>query len=93
MIKKTNFVVIFWLLLSLISFITLLFQLTNLLRNLATLVVPYENVEYIPLSPLDVKRNLIEIVPMSIIALVFFILFLRKGLKLYQAIPSPNTTN
>lgn len=90
--KKANFIVIFWLLLALISFVTFLIQLGNFWDNLAYLILPYTNTveDYLP-TLRDTQRELIRNVPMLIIAGLLFGLFLRQGLKLYRTLPNPTT--
>ncbi|MGX7200405.1 hypothetical protein [Enterococcus nangangensis] len=88
--KKANFIVIFWLLLALISFVTFLIQLGNFWDNLAYLILPYTNTveDYLPTTR-DIQRDLIRNVPMLAISGLLFGLFLRQGLKLYHALPNP----
>lgn len=83
--KKTNFVVIFWLVLALISFVTLLVQLSGFWRNIAGLIIPYSNNEYV-LSVKDIQRDLLENIPMLLISGTFFVFFMKKGLKLYHSL-------
>lgn len=84
-LKKTNFVVVFWLILSLVSFITFLVQLSGFWRNVASLIIPYNSLDY-SFTTQDIQRNLLENIPMLIIAGILFIFFLKKGLKLYRTL-------
>lgn len=85
--KKTNFVVVFWLILALVSFITFLIQLSGFWQNIATLIIPYSGADY-SLTTQDIQRNLLENVPMLLIAGALFAFFLKKGLKLYHTLPA-----
>jgi heme/copper-type cytochrome/quinol oxidase subunit 2 len=84
--KKTNFVVVFWLVLAAISFIAFLTGLYNVWRSISYLVIPSTE-EY--LTRADNLRDLLATVPMTIITVIFFVLFLSQGMRMYKKL-SPN---
>ena len=79
--KKTNFLVVFWLLIGIISFVTLLIFATSIFRNVAYIIIPDQ--EYYQ-NRISVQRSLLTAVPMLIISIVAFYLSLRQGLKTYK---------
>lgn len=84
--KKTNFVVVFWLVLALVSFGSMLIQLSNFWRNIATLIIPYDNAqEYFTAQ--DIQRGLLENIPMLVISVILFAIFMKRGLSLYRSLP------
>lgn len=83
--KKTNFVVVFWLVLALISFVTFLIQLSNFWFNISAFIIPYTEPGYSDTLQ-DLKRSLIANVPMLLISGGLFIFFMRSGLNLYRTL-------
>ncbi|MFD2728119.1 hypothetical protein [Enterococcus camelliae] len=83
--KKTNFFVIFWLLLAIISFITFLVSFQSLWNTLAYLFFPATGTEY-SMSTNEINRSLFTTVPMLLTVVATFTLSLRNGLKLYHSL-------
>ncbi|MFV0560936.1 MAG: hypothetical protein ACK5NA_09550, partial [Enterococcus sp.] len=70
--KKTNFIVIFWLLLALISFVIFAINFYNLLTDISFLIIPSNDKEmYMTMG--DVQRDLIRVIPMLIVFSVTFV--------------------
>lgn len=79
--KKTNFVVVFWLILTLISFIVFLFNFNSFWQYLSSLIFPIDG------SYLDKNRyyrQLFSVTPMLIVTVGFFYAGLRQALKVYN---------
>lgn len=81
--KKTNFIVIFWLLLALISFVIFAINFYNLLTDISFLIIPSNDKEmYMTMG--DVQRDLIRVIPMLIVFSVTFVIGVKQGLKNYH---------
>lgn len=81
--KKTNFIVIFWLVLALIFTIVLLFNLSTIFESISYMIIPTTSADSY-MSSDDVKRSLISSVPMALIALIGMFTSIRAGLKVYK---------
>lgn len=81
--KKTNFIVIFWLVMALIFTIVLLFNLSTIFESISYLIIPTTD-EY--MSAQDVKRSLISSIPMALIAVGGMLTGIKSGLKVYKTI-------
>ncbi|WEG73098.1 hypothetical protein [Vagococcus intermedius] len=81
--KKTNFIVIFWLVLALIFTIVLLFNLSTIFESISYMIIPTTSSDSY-MSSDDVKRSLISSVPMALIALIGMFTSIRAGLKVYK---------
>jgi hypothetical protein len=79
--KKTNFVVIFWLILALIGFIQFIMNFSSLWTNISYLIVPMKNNGT---RQVQMVRELIRIIPMLILDGVVFYIGLKQGLKYYK---------
>ncbi len=80
--KKTNFVVVFWLLLTLISFVVFLSNFHSFWDSIATLLFPNPDRDF--LSKNDIYRELVTVIPMMIATAAFFYIGLKQGLKIYN---------
>ncbi|MGY3749133.1 hypothetical protein [Vagococcus acidifermentans] len=80
--KKTNFVVVFWLILAIISFVVCLINLQIIWDAIGYLIFPDKNDFYFDSS--YTGRRLINSVPMTIITIISFYLSLRQGLNIYK---------
>lgn len=80
--KKTNFLVIFWLLISLISFITFLIYFAQIWDSLSYTLIPSTDSYY---TKDDILRSLIKSIPMCLLTATSFFLCLKQGLKLYNS--------
>ncbi|MCT0017340.1 hypothetical protein EFE32_11075 [Lactococcus lactis subsp. lactis] len=78
--KKTNFVVIFWLILAIGSFIIIYMNLRNFLEDISYLVI--SDRDY--MSRRELLRDLITSVPMSLIFGGVFYISVKRGMKEYQ---------
>ncbi|QIL46208.1 hypothetical protein G7081_03530 [Vagococcus coleopterorum] len=81
--KKTNFIVIFWLVLALIFTIVLLFNLTSIFQSISYLIIP-ETSNDMYMSADEVKRSLISNIPMAVISIAGMWVGIKSGLKLYK---------
>ncbi|MGX7029977.1 hypothetical protein [Vagococcus zengguangii] len=91
--KKTNFVVIFWLLIALISFVVFLMNFYSLFESVSYVLFPVtDNNTYSP-DRNQLFRDLITTIPMLIIVTLSFIISLKQGLKAYDSSNSTKTTN
>lgn len=79
--KKTNFIVIFWLLLTLISFIVFLFNFHSFWDSVANILF-YESDGY--RSKNDLYRKIFTVLPMMIATALSFFIGLKQGLKVYN---------
>lgn len=79
--KKTNFFVVFWLLLSLISFIVFVISFSSFWNDIAYLVFP-SNEQY--MNEMEIKRDMIKVVPMIILGASVFVVGIKQGLKTYH---------
>lgn len=80
--KKTNFIVVFFLLIVLISFVSFLINLQSFLDSISYVIIPdtadnYMNYEMI-------NRNFITTIPMLIFTAFIGSLSFKKGLNMYQ---------
>lgn len=83
--KKTNFVVIFWLMLALISFVAGLMQLGSIFNAVSYIIIPGDQ-EY--MSQSDFLRTLISSVPMVLLEAGVFFYSAKTGMKAYnESIP------
>lgn len=80
--KKTNFLVIFWLLLALISFVVALINVSSLLNNISYLIIPSSDDYY--MSKENILRGFITSIPMLLLCLTTFFFGLKQGLRLYK---------
>lgn len=80
--KKTNFVVVFWLLLTLISFVVFLFNFHSFWDSIATILFPNPDSDY--RSKYDLYREIFTVLPMMIATSVSFYIGLKQGLKVYN---------
>ncbi|MGX7039891.1 hypothetical protein [Vagococcus fessus] len=85
MMKKTNFIVIFWLVLALIFTIVLLFNLSSIFDSISYLIIP-ETSHDAYMSADGVKRSLISNIPMAIISIIGMTIGIKSGLKVYKTI-------
>lgn len=83
--KKTNFIVIFWLVLALIFTIVLLFNLSTIFESISYIIIPSTTADSY-MSSDDVKRSLISSVPMALIALLGMVTSIKSGLKTYKGL-------
>ncbi|MCM6931202.1 hypothetical protein NE261_05185 [Enterococcus italicus] len=83
--KKTNFFVVFWLLIALISFITFLIFFHTLWDTLSYLLFPATGDEYM-MSTNEINRSLFATVPMILLVAGAFAVSLKNGLKLYYSL-------
>ncbi|WP_101773840.1 hypothetical protein [Peptostreptococcus faecalis] len=81
--KKTNFIVTFCLLISLISFVGFLINFSEFWRNISFLIIP--SVEEYDLKTPEIYRSLITNIPMLIFTGVTFCIGVKKGIKLYKS--------
>lgn len=79
--KKTNFIVVFWLLLALISFVVFVINFSGLWDSISYLIYPSKDYPYEQGSKEDLLRKLIQVIPMIIFTVVTFIVGIRQGLK------------
>lgn len=78
--KKTNFVVVFWLLLTLISFVVFLFNFHSFWDAISTLIFPDSGYR----SKIDLYREIFSVFPMMIATAFSFYIGLKQGLKIYN---------
>ncbi|MGX6980025.1 hypothetical protein ACWN8V_12400 [Vagococcus elongatus] len=81
--KKTNFLVIFWLLLAIISFIVFLVNFYSFWYAISYLIFP-DKEGYMDAQ--TTARNLMTAVPMLLVTAGTFYLGLKQGLKVYKEI-------
>lgn len=79
--KKTNFLVVFWLLIALISFVIFLFSFKSIFESLSYLLIPSKDSYW---EHDDFLRDLISSVPMLTVTLISFFISLKQGLKTYK---------
>lgn len=79
--KKTNFIVIFWLLLSLIAFVVFVINFSSLWNDIAYWVVPSKDLY---MDKTEITRDLIKVIPMIILSIGVFIVGIKQGLKNYN---------
>ena len=82
--KKTNFIVIFWLLLALISFVVFVINFSSFWNALSFWVIPTENVEMWGMDKEGVVRTFIKVTPMIILSVATFIIAIKQGMKNYH---------
>ncbi len=82
--KKTNFIVVFWLLLALISFVVFIINFSSLGNNLAYYIFPGKDIW--DKSRDEIIREFIKIIPMIIFTAVTFIIGIKQGLKKYNSV-------
>ena len=79
--KKTNFVVVFWLLLTLISFVVFLINFYSLWDSIGLIFFPsdseWQDGNYL-------YRTFFTAIPMLIVTAASFYLGLKQGLKVYN---------
>lgn len=78
--KKANFVVVFWLTISLISFIVFLMSFGSLWNDISYIIIPSS--EYMSAS--DTFRSLIQTVPMLIFCMITFAVGFKQGMEHYN---------
>lgn len=83
--KKTNFVVIFWLTLALIFTVVLLVNLAGIFNDLSYIIIPTTEADGY-MSMTDIKRSLLVNVPMGLISLVGLFFTTRTGIKMYNQV-------
>lgn len=83
--KKTNFVVIFWLTLALIFTVVLLVNLSGIFTNFSYILIPAKEADAFMTAD-DVKRSLLVNVPMACIGLGGMIFATRTGIKMYNQV-------
>ncbi|MFV0557353.1 MAG: hypothetical protein ACK5MW_01755 [Enterococcus sp.] len=81
--KKTNFIVIFWLLLALIGFVVFAINFYGFFNDISFLLIPTDDKDYY-MSTDDALRHLIVAIPMIIVGVTAFIVGIRQGLKYYH---------
>ncbi|WP_430599642.1 hypothetical protein [Enterococcus sp. DIV0179] len=86
--KKTNFIVVFWLLLSLIAFIVFVLNFASLWQDIAYWIVPSKDLY---MDKPEIIRDLIKVVPMIILGIVVFVIGIRQELKNYYGDYSGDT--
>lgn len=79
--KKTNFIVVFWLVIAIISFLGFVFKFGSVWSDISYLIFPDEN--YYD-SQINLKRGLVQNIPLVILYIVTFIFSLKLGLKEYN---------
>ncbi|MCW1378907.1 hypothetical protein OLX13_09560 [Streptococcus agalactiae] len=86
--SRNYFIVVFWLLLSLIAFIVFVFNFASLWQDIAYWIVPSKDL-YI--NKPEIIRDLIKVVSMIILGIVVFVIGIRQGLKNYYGDYSGDT--
>ena len=86
--SRNYFIVVFWLLLSLIAFIVFVFNFASLWQDIAYWIVPSKDL-YI--NKPEIIRDLIKVVSMIILGIVVFVIGIRQGLKNYYGDYSDDT--
>lgn len=79
--KKTNFVVVFWLLLTLISFVVFLIHFHSFWLAISTLFFPDPD---FPRDNNGIYRELLTAFPMMIATSIGFYIGLKQGLRFYN---------
>ncbi|MGG5371291.1 hypothetical protein [Enterococcus sp. AZ007] len=79
--KKTNFVVVFWLLLTLISFVIFLFNFHSFWDAISSLIFTSPDGYR---SKNDLYREMFTDFPMMIVTSISFYIGLKQGLKVYN---------
>ena len=86
--SRNYFIVVFWLLLSLIAFIVFVFNFASLWQDIACWIVPSKDLY---MDKPEIIRDLIKVVPMIILGIVVFVIGIRQGLKNYYGDYSGDT--
>ena len=86
--SRNYFIVVFWLLLSLIAFIVFVFNFASLWQDIDYWIVPSKDL-YI--NKPEIIRDLIKVVSMIILGIVVFVIGIRQGLKNYYGDYSGDT--
>ncbi|MFW7432065.1 hypothetical protein [Vagococcus carniphilus] len=84
--KKTNFIVVFWLLLALISFVVFVINFSGFWDSISYLIFPSKEYIYEGNSKEDLLRKLIQVIPMIVFTVVTFIIGIKQGLKNYNQV-------
>ena len=84
--KKTNFIVVFWLLLALISFVVFVINFSGFWDSISYLIIPSKEYVYEGNSKEDLLRKLIQVIPMIVFTVVTFIIGIKQGLKNYNQV-------
>ncbi|PZL73349.1 hypothetical protein CI088_08430 [Enterococcus plantarum] len=80
--KKTNFLVVFWLLLAIISFIIVATNLYNIFDSISYLLIPATDNDYQDSN--SIIRQLIQGIPLTMIYGTAFYFSLKQGIKTYK---------
>lgn len=81
--KKTNFLVVFWLLLAIISFVVFLVNFYSFWHAVSYLIFP-DTDGY--MDGQQIARNLLTAIPMLLITSGAFYFGLKQGLKIYKGL-------
>lgn len=84
--KKTNFIVVFWLLLALISFVVFVMNFSSFWRDISFWIISNDQMSFDGMKKEDALRNLIQVVPMIILSIVVFVVGIKQGMKNYNKI-------
>lgn len=79
--KKTNFVVIFWLILSLVGFILFIYNFSDLWNSIGYLLIPEEDYYR---TDKDLLRDIIQDLPMAILGVTIFFVAFKQGINHYK---------
>ncbi|MGX6962233.1 hypothetical protein [Vagococcus xieshaowenii] len=82
--KKTNFVVVFWLLIALISFVVFLMNFYSLFESVSYILFPANYTDGYYSDKHQLFRDLIKTIPMLLIVTGSFVISLKQGLKAYE---------
>ncbi|MBO0421845.1 hypothetical protein BCR22_01270 [Enterococcus plantarum] len=80
--KKTNFLVVFWLLLAIISFIIVATNLYSIFDSISYLLIPATDNDYQDSN--SIIRQLIQGIPLTMIYGTAFYFSLKQGIKTYK---------